>query len=312
VLLKKVLNRAAQAIVLPLGDQWVLAVARQGGARAEIEHLSTFAREGKDVAALKRIAGQYNAKNTALGTLLVSGEYQLLQTDAPDITDPEELKAALRWKIKDMIDFPADQATLDCFDVQQGGAATGRGRQVFVAVARNDVLRPRVALFQDARLPLSVIDIPEMGMRNIARLFEQESRGLVLLNFTEISGMLLFTFGGELCAVRRIELTLTQLETAEVDRRNDLFDRVALEVQRSIDNFERQFNTITLSRLVTAEMPSVPGLLEYLRGYLSIKVEPLDLSEVIDFPAVPELRKTRRQAELMPVIGAALRADANG
>lgn len=307
MLLKKTLNRSAQATLLSLRDQWVLAVARQAGSRPELEQLSSFERDDKDVQALRRIAGQFDAASDALSTLLVAGEYQLLQTEAPDLQERDELKEALRWKIKDMIDFPVDQATLDFFDVPQEGAAAGRARQVFVAVAKNEVLRPKIELFQMARLPLSVIDIPEMGLRNIARLFEQQLRGLVLLNFTPMGGMLIFTFRGELCAARRIEVTLEQMETAEDGKLTDLFDRVALEVQRSIDNFERQFNTITLSRLVTAEMQSVPGMIDYLKSYLSIKVEPLDLAEVIDFPAIPELRNTRRQAELMPVIGASLR-----
>lgn len=311
MLLKKALSRSTQAIVLPLGEQWILAVARVAGGRPEIEQLSSFARDDKDVAALKRICAQPEVKNALLGTVLVAGEYQLVQTDAPDLADPQELREALRWKIKDLVDFPVDQATLDYFDVQQDGGQAGRGRQVFVAVASNQVLRPKIEMFQDARLPLAQIDIPEMGMRNIARLFEQESRGLVLLNFTAIGGMLVFSFKGELCVVRRIDISLTQLEAADAGRLADYFDRIALEVQRSIDNFERQFNTITLSRVVTADLPSVPGMIDFLKGYLSIKVEPLDLAEVIDFPAIPELRDTRRQAELMPVIGAALRGEAS-
>lgn len=311
MLLKKTLNRSSHAVVLPLRNQWVLAVARQAGARPELEQLSTFERDDNDLKALKRLAGQFDVAGNLLGTLLVAGEYQLVQTEAPELADRDELKEALRWKVKDMVDFPVDQATLDCFELPQDGAVAGRGRQVFVVVAKNEVLRPKIELFQDARLKLAVIDIPEMGLRNIARLFETQLRGLVLLNFTPLGGILIFTFRGELCAVRRIEITLEQLETAEDGRLTELFDRVALEVQRSVDNFERQFNSITLSRLVTAEMQSVPGLLDYLRGYLSIKVEPLDLAEVIDFPAVPELRNTRRQAELMPVIGAALRVEAD-
>lgn len=311
MLLKKTLNRTAQAVIVPLRDQWVLAVARQAGVRPELEQLSSFERDGKDVAALKKIAGQYDAKSDALSIMLVAGEYLLVQTDAPEIADRAELKEALRWKIKDAVDFPVDQSTLDFFEVSQDGAVTGRARQVFVAIARNDVLRPKIEAFQDAKLPLSVIDLPEMGMRNVARLFETQLRGLAMLNFTPYSGMLTFTFRGELCATRRIEITLEQLETAEDGRLTELFDRIALEVQRSIDNFERQFNTITLSRLVTIEMQSVPGMIDYLRNYLSIKVEPIDLAEVIDFPAIPELRNPRRQAEMMPVIGVALRSESD-
>ena len=308
--LKKTLNRSAQAVVLPYREQWVLAVARQAGARPEIEQLSTFARDDKDVQALKRIAGQYDSASDKLATILVAGEYQLVQTDAPDVQDRDELKEALRWKIKELVDFPMDQATLDFFDIPAEGVAASRGRQVFVAVAKNEVLRPKIEMFQDARLPLSVIDIPEMGMRNIARLFETQLRGLVLLNFTPVGGMLIFTFRGELCAVRRIEVTLDQLEAATGERLTELFDRIALEVQRSVDNFERQFNSITLSRLVTLDLPTVPGLIDYLKDYLSIKVESLILAEAVDFPSVPELVNPRRQAELLPVIGAALRLEA--
>ena len=308
---KKNLNQAARAVILPFRDQWVLAAARQAGARLELERLNSFERDSKDVQALRRISGSFDVGSSILSTLLVSGEYQLLQTEAPDLQDRAELKEALRWKIKEMVDFPVEQATLDFFDIPQEGTAAGRGRQVFVVIAKNDVLRPKIELFQDARLPLSVVDIPEMGMRNIARLFETQLRGLALLNFTPVGGMLLFTFRGELCAVRRIEITLEQLETAEDGRLTELFDRIALEVQRSVDNFERQFNAITLSRLVTPEMQSVPGMLDYLKDYLSIKVEAMDLADVIDFPSVPELKNTRRQAELMPVIGAALRVEAS-
>lgn len=307
---KKSFNRAVQAVILPLADQWVLATARRDGGRPVLENLSTFARDDNDIPALKKIAAQFDVRNAELATMLVGGEYQLLQTDAPDIADREELREALRWKVKDMVDFPVDQARLDYFDVQQDGGPAVRGRQVFVVIAKAATLRPKVEMFQDARLALSVIDIPEMGLRNVAQLFEQASRGLVLLNFTALGGMLLFSFSGEICAVRRIEVTLPQLETAE-SRLSELFDRIALEVQRSIDNFERQFKSITLARLVTPDLASVPGLIDYLRGYLSIKVDPLDLAEVIDFPAIPELRNPRRQAELMPIIGAALRASAD-
>lgn len=307
VALNKTKNRAGQAVLVPLPDQWVLVVARQVGARVELEQLSSFERDGKDVAALKKIATQYDARATDLISVLVAGEYQLVQVEAPDLQEREELKEALRWKLPELVDYPVDQATLDFFELPKEGLVPGRSRQVFVAVASNALLRSRIEAFQDAKLPLSAIDIPEMGLRNIAHLFEQEGRGLVTLNFTPFGGILAFTFGGELCAARRIEITLPQLEAATDARLADLFDRVALEVQRSVDNFERQFNAITLSRLVTPQIETVPGLIDYLRGYMSIKVEPLDLAEVIDFPAIPELKNPRRQAEMLPIIGVALR-----
>lgn len=310
-LLNKTLNRPARAVVLPLRDHWVVALARQSGGRPQLEQLLSFERDGNDVAALKRIAAQFDLRRQALGTLLVVGEYQFLQADAPELEDRAELKEALRWKVKDLVDYPVAEATLDYFEIPPAAVGAGRGRQLFVAIADNRTLRPKIELFQDARLPLAVIDLPEMALRNVARLFESPQRGLALLNFTPLGGMLAFTFGGELIAVRRIEITLDQLEAAQEGRLAELFDRVALEVQRSVDNVERQFNAVTLGRLLTLDLPTVPGLVDYLTHYLSIKVEPLVLAEAIDFPTLPEFTEPRRQAALLPAIGAALRQEAD-
>jgi MSHA biogenesis protein MshI len=254
-------------------------------------------------AALQRMRRKLGAR---VLLLLAPGEYQLLQTDAPDLQG-DELKAALRWKVKDQLDYPVDRATLDAIDIRLEGAAAARGRQCYVVAASDATLAPKIRMFQGARVQLEVIDIPEMAQRNVAGLFETENRGLALLNFTADGGLLTFTYKSELFAVRRIEVSLEQLEQADEARRTELFDRIALEVQRSIDNFERQYNFITLSRLLTADLPAVPGLYDYLKGYLSLKTDPMDLAEVIDFPSIPELRNPRRQAECLPVIGAALR-----
>ena len=287
-----------------VGDRMDIARARTGASRLTLESLDSYdvpanARQG----ALHRMRRQIGS-NTAL--LLAPGEYQMLQVDAPDLQG-DELKSALRWKVKDQLDYPVEQATIDAFDIRLEGAAASRGRQCYVVAASESVLAPKIRMFQDAKLPLQVIDIPEMAQRNVAALFETEHRGLALLNFTAGGGLLTFTYQGELYAVRRIEVSLAQLEQADEARRTELFDRIALEVQRSIDNFERQYSFITLSRLVTTDLPTVPGLFDYLKGYLSLTTDPMDLAVVLDFPAIPELRNARRQAECLPVIGAALR-----
>ena len=286
------------------GDRLDFAQASASGQRPVLESLDSF-----EVAAADRPGALHRLRRQLGSTtllLLSAGEYQLVQVDAPDLQG-EELKASLRWKVKDMLDFPAEQATVDAFDIRLEGAAASRGRQCYVVAANNATLTPKIRMFQDAKVPLSVIDIPELAQRNIAAYFETENRGLALLNFTPEGGLLTFTYKGELYAVRRIEISLEQLEQADDARRSDLYDRIALEVQRSVDNFERQYNFITLSRLITADLPTVPGLLEYLKGYLSLKTEALDLAEALDFPSIPELRNPRRQAECLPVIGAALR-----
>lgn len=270
--------------------------------------LESFERTENGVQDLRRLGAARKLSNARCTTLLSGGEYSLVQIEPPEVP-PEERVQAVRWKVKDMIDFPVEDASLDLLPIPINEVAPGRSAAMYAAVARNSVLAPRIQMFQEAKLRLEVIDLPETALRNIAALFETENRGLALLNFSAGGGLLVFTFRGELYAFRRIEITLDQLEAADEGRRADLFDRIALEVQRSVDNFERLYNVITLARLVVPDVPSVPGLLDSLRGYLSLPVEALDLAAVIDFPAIPELRNIRRQADCLEVIGAALRVE---
>ena len=86
---------------------------------------------------------------------------------------------------------------------------------------------------------------------------------------------------------------------------------MTLELQRSTDHFDRQFPFVALERLLLTGVGPVAGLRDNLVENLDIPVEMLDLAEAMDFPAIPELRATTRQAQCLASIGAALRAEAS-
>ena len=73
--------------------------------------------------ALGRLAGEYGLKRSRCTTALDPGEYNLLLTEAPEVPD-EELRAAIRWRIKDIVDFPIQNATIEVFD-RLGGRPPG-------------------------------------------------------------------------------------------------------------------------------------------------------------------------------------------
>jgi MSHA biogenesis protein MshI len=150
--------------------------------------------------------------------------------------------------------------------------------------------------------------VPEFAQRNIAALFEEPNRGLAMLTFDERGGLLTFNFKGELYFVRNSDASPTQMASAEGELRERLFERVALEVQRSLDTFDRVNSHIPVTRLLVVP-PAADGFLDYMRQLLSIPVEIPDLAQVIDCEGVPELKQPARQAECLRVIGAALRED---
>lgn len=258
-----------------------------------------------DAKGLERLRRQYQLERFDCIDLLNPGEYQVLTVDAPPVP-PAELKSAVRWRLKDLLDYPVDQATVDVVDIPLDGAAAARGRSVLAVAARNDTIRERMERFRDARLPLKAIDIPEMAQRNLSALCGS-SQGLALLAFDAGGGILTFTYRGELYLYRRIDITLGQLQDANESLRQQSLERVALELQRSLDHFDRQYNFISLGKLMLGPLPEAAGLKEFLARNLFSSVESLDLGSILDLSRVPELEDAETQCDFLHVLGAALR-----
>ena len=261
-----------------------------------------------DAAVLEKAAREGQAHAYRCLTLLGPGEYQLINLEAPNVPR-EELKTAVRWRLKDILDFPVLEATVDVLDIPVDAGQVRAQQSVFVVAARNTVIKPRQQLFLDAKLGLEVIDIPEMAQRNISALIAPENRGVAMLSFGAEGGLLTVTWRGELYLSRRIDVTLDQLLEPDHERKHASFDRITLELQRSLDNFERQYSFISIAKLVLG--PSkVSGLDDYLSSNLYTPVETLDLASVFDLGRTPELQDQAVQGRFLIPLGAALRTEA--
>ncbi|MEI7456478.1 MAG: pilus assembly protein PilM [Nitrosomonadales bacterium] len=259
------------------------------------------------VAYLERLKRESELGSEACTTLLAAGEYQIMLMEAPTVPD-NELKTAMRWKIKDSLTYPVDEAAVDVLRIPVNKNRPEHSQSLFAIAAHNEVIKKRMALFEQAKLALSIIEIPETAQRNVARLFEQPDRALALLAFDEQGGLLTFTADGELYLSRRIEITLPQLRDANATLREQYRDRVELELQRSLDYFDRQFNHLSLSRILLSA-PDDSGLLGYLISTVGMTVEGVDLSQVLDISAVPALADSEFAAMVLPTLGAALRQE---
>lgn len=254
---------------------------------------------------LEKLVKEHYLNRYNCSFLLNPGEYQLLVVEAPNVP-AAELKTAVRWRIKDMLDFAVDDATLDVLDIPADKNAPARNRSLYAVAARNEVIKKRMTDFDAAKLPVSVIDIPELAQRNIANLLEDKGRGMALLSFDENGGLLTFTFDGELYSSRYIDVPLVQLNQPDSEQQQRNFDRITLELQRSMDHFERQFSFITISKLVLAPLPPAVNLEAYLASNLYLPVSTLNLDEVFDFSATSGVG-TAQKMRCFLALGAALR-----
>lgn len=257
--------------------------------------------------ALGRVARDARAADFVGSTLLAGNEYQLLQVEAPNVPQ-EELKTAVRWRLKDMLDFHVDDATIDVLDIPVDKSAGSRAHSMFAIAARNSLIQSRQDLFAEAQMPLSVIDIPEMAQRNISALMEPEGRGLAMLSFDSAGGLLTVSFNKELYLARHFDVTLPMLQEHDADRRNAAFDKIALELQRSLDHFDRQYQFISVSRLMLAPT-GVPSLQDYLSTAVYMPVESFTLGDVFDLAEAPGLQSPEEQVRHFLTLGAALRQE---
>jgi MSHA biogenesis protein MshI len=257
-----------------------------------------------DAAVLATLKKSLHLARYRLTALLASRQYQFIQTGAVEGA-PDEAREIVRWKLKDQAGFPVDTAAIDLLPIPP----LGRAPQVYAVLAPAAVMEPLVQAFQAAKLELAAVDVPELSQRNLAALFEEEDRGLATLIFDETEGLLTFTFAGELLVARHIEITAAQLATADAARREQLVERIALDVQRSLDNFDRSFSMVQLSRLIVAGIPGVAGFIDYLRENLAIDVAALELAAAVDLGAVPALLDPQRQFQCLRALGAALREE---
>jgi MSHA biogenesis protein MshI len=274
--------------------------------RAEVALCDSYRTEATNVATLARLRKELKLDQYRCTTLLAPEQYQLHQIDAPNVP-PAEMKTAVRWRVKDVIEYPLEAATIDAIDIPPDGDASAQGRQVYAVTARTRSIESCVQPFKEAHLDLAAIDIPDLAQRNVAALFEPAQGGVAMLGFYPHDAILTFTRGGELYLSRRIDISLAQLMSADEQQRKDHFERIAVALQRSFDHFERQYPHVPLTKLLLGPLPEDIGLKKHLASNVHLAVETIELSSVLDFPAIPELKTPERQAHHLLAIGAALR-----
>jgi MSHA biogenesis protein MshI len=253
---------------------------------------------------LQKLGSEMHLARYQCAAILKPGDYQLLLVEAPNVPK-DELKSAIRWRIKDMIDYHVDDATVDLLDIPPEAGGAGRNHLMYAVAARNDLIQACVRAFDQAQIPLSVIDIQETAQRNIAALFEEQERGVALAYFAEDWGLLTVNYRGELYLARRLDLGLRQIGGEAARQDGGALERVAVEIQRTLDHFERQFRSIPVARVLIAPTPEETGLGEFLRSRLGVDSKQVDLRDVMAFDG--EGPDAATQWRLFHNFGAALR-----
>lgn len=202
--------------------------------------------------------------------VLSPGEYQLVLIEAPEVPK-EELKEALLWRVKDMIQYSTEDAVIDYIELPED-AFKGRGKMLYVVAADRKLIEKRISWLESTGLVPAYIDVPEMALLNIAEELSESEEGTAVLYLSEKQSVINMMSSASLYLSR----ALSYSHSAQIDN-------AVLDLQRSMDYFESQIGKPPCIRIIVMplQVGETPLMME-LRNSLGADVQSLDLSEIID------------------------------
>lgn len=227
---------------------------------------------------LSALVEKLQLKSTRCNLVLAKEDYQLLLVEAPEVPDAE-IKEAIRWRIKDLITTPVDKAALDIFLLPDDGARGGK-KMVYVVVAEKTRIKDIVDLVAQSQLALNSIDIVELAIRNITLVLPDEAaqtRGTAIVRIGEGVGSVSVYKQGNLYLSRQFQIQYNGGLLDELP-----VESLALEVQRSLDYYERQMGQAQPASLyVCGENITEDKVNEELKRALPVAVNWLDICALV-------------------------------
>lgn len=243
-----------------------------------------------DITTLRTAVKEARLGNADCVLTLDASSYSLLQVEKPNVPQAE-LLAAVRWRIRDLIAFPLEDAVVDAFEVP-GLENRGRPPSLYVAAARKSELKPLVDTITAVGLRLSRINIAELAMRNLAARLAGNEESVAVLSLGERSGVLVVLRDRALYVTRRLDLDANDAAAlgggeAGASGRRRLFDRIALEVQRTLDFFDSTFQKSPVRKIfVLVAAPGLEELPQALRDNLGVASSFADLGGALNATAI--------------------------
>lgn len=290
-----------------------------------------------------RRLGGLHLKGLQATAMLRPAQYQFLQIDAPSVA-PEELRSAARYQIRELVDVHIDDITLDVMragDGQQKGV-----EHLFVVAVNNAVVREVLKLSDAMKWNINVIDVQETAQRNLqCAVAQREGRAdradATLILADDQQAVLTISANDELFYTRRLELPagfltmewgqaeavssgFTPVEEYVPDYSvgggsygsdytggaaatgNEPAQRFLVEVQRSLDLWDRTWSNLPLSSLRVSAGARTAELAQWLARDMGQTVLPLDLDSF--FPQLASLPQEERM-ECLPLLGVLMRTE---
>lgn len=305
---RKTANTNARAGILLADGAFALAlVSRTADSKPSIDHCAVHS--GDVGPALKATLDRLGATRASACAVVDGDDYQIVQVEAPDVL-PSEMRAAIRWRLRDAVNFNVDEAAVDVFEIPDPVRRT-TAKMLFAVAARDSAIQRLAGTLKPVAKGFHAIDIPELCLRNLSALLPQDSKGVAMLALNQRFAQLVITRQGVMYLTRHID-TARGFNPHERERKAEDIDAgaLALELQRSLDYYESHYDQMPIGDLVIAPADDrARRLASELKNETSLRVSVLDVRDLFIVHQSGEV--VSDWASLM-ALGAALRLDSEG
>ena len=226
-----------------------------------VKHLVTYRLDDVElndcVVDIKRQLKQQKIKRLPCYCVLEDG-YHLFLMDKLNVP-AVELRDAMRWKVKDLIDYDCDEAVIDVFDKPE----TDRS---YVVATNKQGINSLVTFVHSIGLELKKIDIAELTLKRFFQVYSECNLAIAMIH--NAIGKVLILKNQQVYFSRQFLL----------DENDDLASNVVLELQRSLDYYERQMRQIPPPHMVFLGDVN-HDFVEEVGQQVSQKVTLLDINE---------------------------------
>jgi MSHA biogenesis protein MshI len=298
-------NSTRAGIALADGSFALAVVRRDDTGKPRIEHCERHVAADMGPA-LKMQLDRLRATRAATCAVIDGDDYQIVQIEAPEVL-PSEMRAAVRWRLRDAINFSVDEAAVDIFEIPDP-VRRAQNKMLFAVAARDSAIQRIAGALKPVAKGFNAIDIPELCLRNVSALLPQDAKGVAMLALGENFAQLVITRQGVMYVTRRID-TGRRFELRAHERNDEDIDAgaLALELQRSLDYYESHYDQSAVGDLVIAPANARSDkLVDALKNETSLRISQLDVRELCNVYKSGELVA---DWPCLMALGAALRLD---
>ncbi len=289
-----------------MSDSLRIAQARAGQNGLELLHAGPYRWSTEERRrALREWVADMGCAGAACRVVLGYGDYRIIQIQRPDVP-LAEMRDALRWRVQEFLDFPAEEAELEFFPMPSP-KQLGQAETVTALACHQALPKAYADLCQSAGLRLEVIDVPELALRNLGQRLPESGKGMAMLYLEEHSGLMQIQKDAVIYLSRRLDFGAAALaaELAEAEPPGDaVLARVAREIQRSCGYYESMFRVPHVASLIVAPIAeNTRVLVDRLNAELGMISRTMDVGALV--PCAERLEDAIQQ-RCIPAIGAAV------